>query len=465
MKTLTLKRRNGDSVDQATIEAFKRGFEGQVLLPGDDGYDSARHIWNASVEKHPGLIARCSRTADVVRAVTFAHANDLLVAVKGGGHNVAGRALCDDGIVIDLSPMNAIFVHPQLRTVRVQAGALLRDVDRETHPHGLAVPTGVVSKTGIAGLTLGGGTGWLTRKYGLTCDNVLACEVVTAEGEVITADAETNADLFWALRGGGGNFGIVTSFLYRAHPVSTVLGGMVLHPRDQAPAVLRHFRDFMASAPEELTVYGGLISMPDGTRVSGVMACYCGDISKGERVLGPLRAFGSPIVDAIQPMPFPAMQQAIDEANPDGLYNYWKSALLKELDDEVLDLIIEYGNQAESPLTFSFVQIFGGAASRVGDADTAFGQRQALYNAGIEARWTDPAESARHIAWARAFGEALKPYSRNAQLLNFLGDDGQDAVRGAFGSNYQRLVELKTKYDPTNFFSLNQNVEPRRGTV
>ena len=283
MVTPKFRRRDGTAVDKATIEAFRHGFQGQVLLPGDAGYASARRIWNASIDKHPGLIARCSGVVDVVRAVKFARANNLLVAVKSGGHNVAGRALCDDGIVIDLSAMNGVSVDPELRTVRVQGGALLGEVDRETHLHGLAVPSGVVSKTGIAGLTLGGGVGWLVRKYGLTCDNVLSCEVVTADGAIVTADAETNADLFWGLRGGGGNFGIVTSFLFQAHPVSIVLGGVIVHARPPAAAVFRYYRDFMASAPEELTAYAGLISTPDGTPAVGVMAHHLRATGRGAR--------------------------------------------------------------------------------------------------------------------------------------------------------------------------------------
>jgi len=460
--TPKFRRRDGTAVDQAAIEAFRQGFHGQVLLPGEPGYASARRIWNAGIDKHPGLIARCSGVVDVVRAVKFARANNLLVAVKSGGHNVAGQALCDDGIVIDLSAMNGVSVDPEPRTVRVQAGALLGDVDRETHLHGLAVPSGVVSKTGIAGLTLGGGVGWLVRKYGLTCDNVLSCEVVTAEGAIVTADAETNADLFWGLRGGGGNFGIVTSFLFQAHPVSTVLGGVIVHARPQAAAVFRYYRDFMASAPDELTAYAGLISTPEGKRAVAVMACCCGDLVEGERVLEPLRAFGSPLLDAIQPMPFPVMQRLADEASPDNVHNYWKSTFLNELSDETIDLIVEHGNRVESPLTHVLIQLFNGQVGRVGNADTAFAQRQAGYNVGIEAKWIDPAESEKHTTWARAFSEALKPHSGKAYLLNFLGDEDPDLVRGAFGSSHARLVELKTKYDPTNFFSLNQNVEPRR---
>ncbi len=458
----TLKRRDGTVIDKATIEAFRREFRGQALQSGDDGYDKARRVWNAAIDRSPGLIARCVNVADVVSAVNFARAQNLLVAVRGGGHNVAGRAVCDDGIVIDMSVMMEVSVDPAARTVRVQAGALLCDVDRATHPHGLAVPAGVVSKTGIAGLTLGGGIGWLSRKYGLTCDNVLSFEVVTAEGEITTADAKTNADLFWGLRGGGGNFGIVTSFLYRAHPVSTVLGGLILYLRDQAAPVLRFYRHFMTTAPEELTAYAGLLSTPEGLPVVGVMACYCGDLSEGERILKPLRAFGSHIFDAIEPIPYQAMQTLADPPNMDGTHNYWRSTFLKDLSDDAIDLLVAHGNLAQSPLSRTIIQVFGGAIGRVSSADTAFAHRQATYNIGIEAQWTDPDESKTHIAWTRDFSEALRPYSSHGYFLNFIGDEGRDTVREAFGANHARLVELKTKYDPANFFSLNQNVEPRR---
>jgi hypothetical protein len=462
MAPSNLKRRDGTAIDKALIDEFRQDFHGSIILPGDAGYELARRIWNASIDKHPGLIARCSGVVDIVRAVQFARANDLLVAVRSGGHNVGGRALCDDGCVIDLSAMKGIFVDPRLRTVRVQAGATLGDVDRETHLHGLAVPAGVVSRTGIAGLTLGGGVGWLVRKYGLTCDNLVSCEVVTAEGDIVTASAEINADLFWGLRGGGGNFGIVTSFLYRAHPVSTVLGGLILHARDQAGAVLRHYRDFMASAPEELTAYAGLLSTPDGLPAVGVLLCYCGVLAEGERILRPLRAFGSPIVDAVQPMPFPALQKLLDDAFPNGTHNYWKSTFLKELSDEAVDVIVEYGNRAQSPLSAVVIELYGGAASRIGQADTAYAQRQAEYNVGITAQWTNPAESEIHIGWARGLSDALKSHSSGGYLTNFTSDENPESIAAAFGDNYARLVELKTKYDPTNFFSLNQNVAPPR---
>jgi FAD/FMN-containing dehydrogenase len=445
-----------------TVDTLAADFAGEVIVPGDAGYDSARRIWNASIDKRPGAIARCSGVADVVRSVKFARANNLLVSVRGGGHNVAGRALCDDGIVIDLSAMRGVVVDPQSRTVRVQGGATLADVDRETHAYGLAVPTGTVSRTGIAGLTLGGGVGWLVRKYGLTCDNLLSCEVVTAEGKLVTASETTNPDLFWGLRGGGGNFGIVTSFLFRTHPVSTVLSGLILYPRSQASAVLNQYRAFMTTAPEELTAYGALIWTPEGTPVVGIAGCYCGELAEGERVLRPLRAFGSPVLDAIQPMPFPAMQKLLEGAFPDGTYNYWKSTFLKAISDEAIDVIIDHGNQAQSPLSGIVIEFYGGAATRVKVGDTAFAQRQAEYNIVIAAQWRDAAENDQHIGWAHRLWGALKPYSSGGQVLTLTSDVSEEAMRAGFGSNYARLVELKTKYDPTNFFSRNQHTKTAR---
>jgi FAD/FMN-containing dehydrogenase len=460
-KTPMLKRRDGTVLDGANVQTFMDAFGGTALAPGNAGYDAARRLWNASIDKYPGLIAQCSSTADVVHAVKFARSHNLIASIKGGGHNVAGRALCDNGIVIDLSPMKRISVDPLLRTVQVQAGALLGDVDRETHAYGLAIPAGVMSKTGIAGLTLGGGVGWLVRKYGLTCDNLLGCEVVTAEGKIVTADTVTNPDLFWGLRGGGGNFGIVTSFRFQAHPVSTVLGGVVLYPRDQAASVFRFYRDFMESAPEELTVYAGLISTPEGMPAVALMACYCGNPTEGERVMQPLRTIATPVFEAIQVMPFPVMQKFADESNPDGIHNYWRSTFLQELSDEVIDLVIAHGEKAGSPLSQVLVQIFNGAVRKIDDAATAFAHRRAGFHIGIEAKWTDPEESPKHIAWSHAFWDALGPYSIHGSLVNFLGEEGMEGTRAAFGSNYERLVELKSKYDPTNFFSLNVNVKPR----
>ena len=455
-----LKRQNKEPVDTTLIAALRSNFRGELILPTDSAYDAARRIWNGNIDRHPGLIARCAGTADVVQAVKFARANDLLVAVRGGGHNVAGRALCDDGIVIDLSGMRGVFVDPRQRTVRVQPGATLGDVDRETHLHGLAVAAGVVSRTGIAGLALGGGVGWLARKHGLTCDNLLSCEVVTADGDLTAADDTTNADLFWGLRGGGGNFGIVTSFLFRAHPVSMVFGGLVVYPRDQARAVLRRHRDLMPSAPEDFAAYAALLSTPDGVPAVAILGCHCGDPAEGERIWQPFRSIATPLLDAVQPLPFPMMQGLIDAAFPEGAHNYWKSSFLKEQSDDSIDLIVELGNRAPSPMSSLVVEFYGGAVARADHPDTAFAQRRPAFNLGIMAQWTDPADTERNITWARDAADAVAPFASGGYLLNFLDEEGADTVRAAFGANYPRLAALKSKYDPTNFFRLNQNVLP-----
>ncbi len=460
MRSVQLRQRNGSPVEAAAISDFREGFAGRVIDPQDEDYETARRIWNLSIDKRPGLIARCFGTADVVRAVNFARKHDILVAVRGGGHNVAGRALCDDGLVIDLSSMASVFVAPQSRTVRAGAGCTLGHIDRETHLHGLSVPLGVVSRTGVAGLSLGGGVGWLVRKYGFTCDNLMSCEVVTADGEVLTASPHSNPDLFWALRGGGGNFGIVTSFLFQAHPVSTVLGGLIVYPREAAAALLRHYRDYMPTAPDELTAYAGLISLPDGTPASAVVVCYCGDLREGERVVAPFRNFMTPLMDAVQPIPMVAMQSMLDGAFPDNTYNYWKSAFVDKLSDETIDLIVEHGNRATSPLSGVVVELYGGAASRVAPGETAFNQRHRQFNVAINAQWFDPAESDEHTGWARAMWDALQPVASDGYFLNYLGDEAPAAIRATFGSNYARLADIKAKYDPDNFFSLNQNVTP-----
>jgi hypothetical protein len=442
------------------IERFQTAFRGEVIQPSDSGYETARKIWNCSIDKHPGIIARCSGVADVVAAVNFARENELLVAVRGGGHNVSGRALCDDGIVIDLSGMKGIHVDAKARIARVQGGATLGDVDRETHLFGLAVPAGVISKTGIGGLTLGGGVGWLVRKYGLTCDNVLSFDLVTADGVLRVASVSENEDLFWALRGGGGNFGIVTSFEFRVHPVSTVLGGLVMYPRDRAVEVLQFYRDFTQSAPEELTAYAALVHTPDGIPAVAVIACYCGDVAEGEQVFKPLRTFSSPMMDAIQIMPFPQMQTLLDAAFPDGNQNYWKSTFLRELSDDAILVLVEHANRATSPLSGVTIEYYGGVASRVGASETAFAQRQAQYDVAILAQWVDPGESQGHIGWARGLADSMRPFSSGAYFLNFLGEEGEDTIKAAYGPNYKRLMAIKKKYDPKNFFCMNQNIKP-----
>ena len=455
-----LKDKQGNQVGPKLIDEFRLSLRGDVILPGDDGYESARRIWNHSVDKHPGMIVRCIGAADVIAAVDFARDHAILVAVRGGGHNVGGRALCDDGIVIDLSLMRGVHVDPSARIAHVQGGAKLGDLDRETHIHGLAAPAGIFSDTGVGGLTLGGGVGWLVRKYGLTVDNVRSFEIVTADGQLLRASPNEEPDLFWALRGGGGNFGVVTSFEFDLHPVDTVLGGMILFPRPRAREVLQFYRDFVPSAPEELTAYAGLLSAPDGTPVVGLLVCYCGDLDQGAKVLQPLRDLGSPIVDAIGPMPFPQMQSLLDGAFPSGNQNYWKSLFTRECPDDAVDAMVEHANRAASPLSAVVIEYYGGAASRVGPADTAFAHREAMFDIGILAQWQDPAESERYREWARSLTAALEPHSSGKYLLNFLDGDEDDRVQAAFGENYGRLVEVKNRYDPTNFFSVNQNIRP-----
>ncbi len=458
MPQTRLMNRSGAPVATAAIDAFTAGLAGRAVAPGDAGYDAARGVWNAMIDRSPGLVVRCDGVADVTRAVDFAREQDILVAVRGGGHNVGGRGTCDDGLVIDLGGMTAVTVDPASRRVRVEGGATLADIDRVTHAHGLAVPTGTVSKTGIGGLALGGGVGWLVRRYGPTCDNVRAFEVVTAAGETVTASAEANPDLFWALRGGGGNFGVVTAFEFTAHPVSTVIGGLIVHARADAGAVLRHYRDFMVDAPADLTAYAALVTTQDGLAATLVIPCWCGDPAEGERVIAPLRTARAPLLDTVARLPFPEMQQALDVAFPDGTRNYWKSTFITELSDAAIDVIVDHANRATSPLTATIVEFYGAPSGAVGSGDGAFGRRRAEFDIGFMAQWKDPAEDAGHIAWSRAAYAAMAPYASGAYLLNFLGDEGDETIRAAFGEGYARLREVKRKYDPTNFFRLNQNI-------
>ena len=442
------------------LQTLKATFRGELLEPADSAYENARKIWNASIDKRPKFIARCAGVADVVDAVRFGNSNSLLTAIRGGGHNVGGRALCDDGLVIDLSRMRSVHVDPANSTVRVQGGATLGDLDRETHLFGLAVPCGIVPKTGIGGLTLGGGVGWLLRKYGMSIDNLLSCQVVTADGAMLTANANEHEDLFWALRGGGGNFGVVTSFEFQGRPVHTVLGGLLLYPRDAASDVIRHFRDFIETAPDELTAYAALLHGPDGTPLVGIIPCYCGDIAAGERVLQPLRSFGQPILDAIQPMPFPAMQSLLGPSFPDGNHNYWKSTLQRTLSDDAIAAIVEHGNRMSSPLSAVVLEYYGGAAGRVSNDATAYPHRDLPWDVLFIAQWTDAAQTSTHRDWARSGEEALRPFGADAHLLSALDVESEEVIHTAFGANLQRLSEVKRKYDPANFFRVNQNIRP-----
>ena len=442
------------------LQPLRATFRGEIFTPSDSGYDAARQIWNASIDKRPAVIARCSGVADIVTAMNFARDKNLLTAIRGGGHNVGGRALCDDGLVINLSGMRAVHVDAATKKVRVQGGATLGDMDSETHAFGLAVPSGIIPKTGIAGLTLGGGVGWLIRKYGMTVDNLLSAQIVLADGKVVTASASDNPDLFWALRGGGGNFGVVASFEFQASPVHTVLGGMIIYPRDAATDVLRHYRDFMTTAPDELTAYAGLLHAPDGAPITAIIAAYCGDIQNGERALQPLRKFGAPVADLIQPMPFPVLQSMLAPGFPDGNQNYWKSTLLPEVPDDAIRAIVSQGNAMKSPLSALVIENYGGAAARVPKDATAYPHRDLPWDVLFIAQWTNPAETSIHRDWARDGEENLRPFGANAHLLGALDVESDDVVSTAFGQNLPRLAAVKKRYDPANFFRVNQNIKP-----
>lgn len=456
-----MKNRIGKIVTEQSVAEFKSQVRGDLIFPDDERYDSVRRIWNALIDRRPGAILRCRGTADVAAAVKFASENDILVSVRGGGHNVGGRAVCDDGLVIDLSEMHAVHVDPASRTVRAQGGALLGDVDRETHVHGLAVPLGVVSQTGIGGLTTGGGFGWLARRYGPACDNVIEAEVVTADGSVRTASAEQNPDLYWGVCGGSGNFGVVTSFLYQAYPLSTVVGGMIAYSRDSAAEVLRGYRDIVAVAPDELTVYAALLWGPDGTPLTALVPCWSGeDEEAGRQAIRPLTEIGEPLVVDLHTMPFPAMQSMLDAAYGPGSRNYWKSTYLTGLTDEAIDTIVEQSKGMTIPGSGILVEHCAGATKQKTKGENAFSQRGWDYLVAILPLWTDPADDQAQISWARATIEALEPFSAGGTYLNYIGADEDDTIKKAFGDNLERLKEIKRKYDPTNFFRLNANVTP-----
>ena len=454
------------------VEHLRAGFRGPVILPADPGYDAARAIWNGAIDRRPACIVRCTGVADVVAAVRFARERDLLVAVRSGGHGVGGHALCDGGLVIDLSPMKGIRVDPVARTARADAGVLWGELDRETQLHGLATVGGIVTHTGIAGLTLGGGIGWLMRKHGATVDNLVSVDLVTADGEILTASENENPDLFWGVRGGGGNFGIVTSFEYRLHAVGPiVLAGPIFHPLENAREVLRFYREFIAAAPDELTTIFNLRVAPPlpflpeevhGKPIVMVGACYAGVAEDGIEVVRPLKEFGTPIVDLLEPKPYTALQSMFDPSVPHGWHYYWKSVELPPLTDTAIDTLVEHASALTSPKSYCIVFQLGGALSRVGKDETAFSQRDAAHNVNINAVWTaDDPEGKRHVAWAREFFSAMQPEAGRHVYLNFLGDEGADRVRQAYGERqYERLAELKRTYDPTNFFWLNQNIEP-----
>ena len=446
---------------ETAIQSLAAGFRGQLLRPGDAGYDDARRIWNGMIDRKPGLIARCLDAADVVRAVTFAREHDLLVSVRGGDHNAAGNAVCDGGLMIDLAPMKDVVVDPTARTARVEPGVRWAELDAATQRHGLATTGGTVSDTGVAGLTLGGGLGWLAGRYGLTCDNLLAADVVTADGRLLRASAAEHPDLFWGLRGGSGNFGVVTAFELQLHPVGpTVVAGIVAHPLGRAPDVLRFYRDFVASAPDEVNTACAFMTTPDGVRVVAVAACHCGSVEDGARALAPLKAFGPPVLDQIGPMPYVLFQGALDSAFPRGRRYYWKSAVVPAIPDDMVARTVEQFAAVPSPLTILLFQQVGNAANRVAPEATAFPHRDARWDALVLSGWEDPAEDAAQVAWSRQVWESWRPFSTGV-YVNGVADGDAAEVRAAYGARYERLAALKAKYDPANLFRVNANIQPR----
>jgi FAD/FMN-containing dehydrogenase len=456
---------------ESTINGLKSRFQGELLTPGDSRYETARTVFNCAINRRPALIARCASADDVIAAVNLAREEQLPVAVRCSGHNIAGFAVCDDGLVIDLSPMKAIEVDPEARTVRVGGGQTWGEVNDALQPHNLAAAGGFVSITGVGGLTLGGGMGWLVRKHGLALDNLISAEVVLASGQLVIASASENDDLFWAIRGGGGNFGVVTSFEFRVHPAGTVLAGIVLHPAAAAPAAMREWRELEATSPEVCTQGALLFHFPDdpsgpealrGAPVVGLGGVYAGPIEEGERVLRPLREYGPPMADMFQPTPYNVAQRMADFLWPPGLHGYWKSSYLNGLSDGAIDTLVEYFAKVPSRHTVMVLEHNGdGAMDRVPEMSTAFGHRGWPYNLVVTSAWADPADADKNIAWTRACFDALRPFTAPAAYVNYIGDEGLEGVRTSYGAaKLGRLMTLKAKYDPRNLFRMNQNITP-----
>ncbi len=445
----------------SALQQLKKGIRGELVLRSDALYDTTRRVWNRMIDKRPALIARCLGTADVIRCVEFAREHNLVVAVRGGGHNIAGKCLCDDGFLIDLSSMKGIHVDPAHRTARAQAGLKLGEFDRETQVFGLATTMGVATDTGMAGITLGGGYGWLDGKFGLACDNLISAEVVTAEGKVVTASADENPDLLWGLRGGSGNFGIVTSFEFQLHPVGPILGGAFFYSISVAKAAFRFLDEFSRKCPDELSTFIAGAPAPDGTPCVGIALCYCGKLEIGEELLKPLRKFATPIADMVTMRSYLEMQSLFDDAFTPGRFYYWKSSLLRDINEGAAEILAECTQKMPmTPGSFFYLQQLHGAAGRVKPTETAFPHRYDHYNCGAMAGWDDETHTERNIRWSRESWTAMQPFCEHDAYVNDLGEEGEQRVHEAYGKNYERLAALKQKYDPTNFFRLNQNVGP-----
>jgi FAD/FMN-containing dehydrogenase len=444
------------------IAALRSGLRGEVLLSSDECYETARRVWNGNVDRHPAVIVRCMNASDVQRAVNFARERDLLVSIRGGGHSAPGYGTNDGGLVIDLSAMKAISVDPAGRTARAEGGVLWREFDAATQVHGLATTGGTVSNTGIGGLTLGGGLGWLMGKHGLTIDNLMSAEVVTADGQLCKASLTDHADLFWAMRGGGGNFGVVTAFEYQLHPVSQVLGGMVLYPLEQAAAVLRFYRDFCPTLPDEAEAHAALLTSPEGVQVAALLLGYNGPIDEGERALAPARRFGTPLADLIAPMPYGVRQSMLDVPFAEhGLHRYWRSAFTEHVSDALIDELVGAAAKFSSPLSSLILFYLHGAGARVPATKTAFSARRAQWDFDAIGQWAEGSQSATHIAWVRDTWSRVESHLKGSVYINHVAaDDLPEKVRASFGDNFQRLRQLKGKFDPTNLFRVNANIPP-----
>ena len=438
------------------------GLRGQVVCPGDRGYDAARAVFNGMIDRRPLAVVRSMDASDVARCIEFARRHDVPLSVRGGGHGVAGHAVRDGAVMIDLSGMKAVRVVPETRTVLAEPGLTLGEFDRATQAYGLATTLGVVSVTGIAGLTLGGGLGWLNGRYGLACDNLISATVATADGQLVKASAQENEDLFWGIRGGGGNFGVVTSFEYQLHPVDRVLAGGLSYPLSMAPQVLRFFDDFVKEAPDELSTAVSFALTPTGKPTVTIVVCYCGPIAEGEQLLHPLRTFVAPVDDGIQPMPYTVLQSARDEGFPSGRLHYWRSGWLRDLTDNAIQILMQFVPHMPSSASGVGLQQMHGLASRVAPSATAFPHRAEQYDFLILSQWSDAADSDRNVEWTRALFQAMQPHLEESVYVNNLGDEGPARVEAAYGENYRRLAALKETYDPDNLFSGNQNIEPSR---
>ncbi len=450
------------TIDVELLDTFTAALSGSALLPGDGGYDEARRIHNGLIDRRPAVIARCRGTADIVDALALARSSGLEISVRGGGHNVAGRAVVEGGLMIDLSEMKGIYVDPEARTLRAQGGVTWRELNREAHAHGLAVTGGAISTTGIAGYTLGGGLGWLMAKHGLGCDNLIGVELVTADGTTLNVSDDTHPDLMWALRGGGGNFGIAASLVYRVHPLEMVTGGLIVHPIDAAGDMLRFYRDAVADCPDDLTVFAALVHAPDGSgmKIGGMVVFHTGEPDQAERDLAPFKTWGSPLMVEVGPMPYPVMNTLLDEAYPEGSLNYWLSSFTTGLPDALIDTMLERFASVPSPMSAILLEHFHGAVTRVAPTDTAVPHRDEGWNLLLPSVWVDPADTEANIAWTKDTFATLSEHFSGGRWLNYLGDDQDSAIRAAYGPNYDRLVEVKRRFDPDNAFHLNHNIAP-----